>query len=197
MTDDEWPRKTEAVLAGWSITTWWAPVDGRLEVVGVDLRSFVTDDDGAGPLEHGYQPVTKRLLVGLPWQRLVDDGRRSLRWGAKYRAGKAKSKAQQRRELEVVRAAAAAAKPKGRGGRPPMYSDEHYATVAQLYREALTEPVQAVKAALDPDPDTGPGTGRARAASWVRQARRRGLLEPAPARQSSRQRAETMRSEQG
>lgn len=196
MTDEEWPRKTEAVLAGWSVTTWWAPVDGRLEVVGVDLRSFVIDEDGAEPLEQGYQPVTKRLLVGLPWQRLVDEGRRTLRWGAKYRAGKAKSKAQQRRELEAVRLAAAAAKPKGRGGRPPTYSDEHYARVAQVYREALTDPVLAVKAALDPDPPTGPGTGRATAAGWVRQARRRGLLEPAPPRQSSRQRAERMRGEQ-
>lgn len=192
MTDEEWPRKTEAVLAGWSVTTWWAPVDGRLEVVGVDLRSFVVDDDGAGPLEQGYQPVTKRLLVGLPWQRLVDEGRRNLRWGAKYRAGKATSKAQQRRELEAVRLAAAAARPKGRGGRPPTYSDEHYARVAQVYREALTDPVLAVQAALDPD-----GPDRARAASWVRQARRRGLLEAAPRRQSSRQRAETMRGEQG
>lgn len=62
---------------------------------------------------------------------------------------------------------------------PPVrrgYPDEFYVSVADVYRDALRHggrPIAAVVAET--------GVSRSKAARWVKEARRRGLLAPAPA----------------
>jgi hypothetical protein len=149
------------------LTFHFLPIAGRMECVGVDVRSFT------GPVEHprrlaGSEPrsVTTSDLRSLRFAQLIDEARRDL---GRFQFA----------ELgdpdwdEAPWASGQDEEPKR--GRPPAYGPDHFVEVAHVYREAFARgraPTRAVAQQFHVSEST--------AAKWVARCRRPelGLLPP-------------------
>lgn len=183
MTWGLWPDQDRGP---WQLGLYWAEVAGRIECVGMELRSVprVGEEEPPGSRWRGtrHRPpdvpevLTSMVLRDLPIGRIVQGTKQSQ---AVFRRWWASREKERRREL-VGRAEAWEA---GRhAGGPRGYGFQHFEEVAAIYRRALEAP----------DPATG--TGRAKptaavaehfgvsksaAAKWVARARTMDLLPPA------------------
>ncbi len=144
----------------WEITLWWAPVEGRMECVGIDIRSFRQPRKqhlvGSASQLPGTDPqaVSTSLLRSLPLGRILEAKRTD-------HAGLA---SEMFREEPSRRWHA----PKRRRAK---YGPEHFAEVARVYREAFTRnrtPTRAVARHFEVSPTA--------AAKWVVRCRDLGLL---------------------
>jgi hypothetical protein len=160
---------------GWGGET----IDGLLGGVGpnfqavfqVSFEPFGMNESPQRVLAMSLQPAVPSSgpeIAALPWARLL-------------RAAEALVMAQQRNSVQewqdAVEAAQRAAgqtdrRRKPRGRRP--LGDDHYITVARRYEQLLASgdrhPVETIRKEY--------GVARSTAASWIRRARKRGLLGP-------------------
>jgi hypothetical protein len=154
----ETPRETPPIRwrakdGLYDITLRFAPIDGRMECVGVDVQPVP-----------GTRPVTAVALHSLPLGKLIEKRRKQ--------AGDIVVK------VDTVGAIAWVGQPvvvtvSRRGGRPPRYGPEHWQEVALIYRDAYEHspnrtPTRAVARHFKVS-DTA-------AAKWVAKCRRLELL---------------------
>jgi hypothetical protein len=170
-----WP---DPIRGPWVIRFHWAVINGTAECVGLDVRSFRTDDADTNPrsLPQGQlQPVTSTLLRQInPGERIAearqiaaelreDIGRQPKKWKASKR-----TVAAAKTQAKVFRA-----EPKR--GRPPL-PPSHFEEVARVYSEAMAtnkKPTRAVQRHFR--------IGYSTAAAWVRRARDDDFLPPTSA----------------
>jgi hypothetical protein len=159
----------------WHLRLYWGEIDGRVECVGVEMKSAPTAEDEGRSTAPGWQPDPRPLrstdLRRLPLATIVEETRQSqagfLNWWAELD--------EQRREQlrRKTQALADGAPRSGKGGRPPEYGPEHYAEVADAYsaaHQSRRDPRQAVAEHLHLSPSA--------AAKHVAKARKLGLLGP-------------------
>jgi hypothetical protein len=138
----------------YEVTLHYARGYERHECVGVDVRSV----ERTAPTNH-LRPIAASALRALRIGELIDD----------------------HRPIEFVVVEAAGEPPvglvveeRGRGGRPPLYTAQHWDEVAETYRKAFAEgrltPTRAVARRFNVPPST--------AAKWVSRCRNFGLLPP-------------------
>ncbi|QIK76035.1 hypothetical protein [Nocardioides piscis] len=69
MDERDWPQRQAFLMGPWEVITWWQPVHGSPQVVGVDIRSFHSSKDGRpGPAPDWVQlgqPV-EGTVAGVP-----------------------------------------------------------------------------------------------------------------------------------
>ena len=167
-----WP---DPMKGPWHIGASFAEVDGRLECVGLDVRSFrarpvVKDGEAVmeyrPPLGGGQpRPVTANLFRSLPVAFLARTARRDLGDLAMYVADQPGRTTAQRQTLRTV-AGQLAESPRR------VLDDDHFARVAEIYRRAWSTgdsaPTKAVAEQMK--------ASRSAAAKWVARARAMGLL---------------------
>ncbi len=162
-----WPDR---VKGPWGITLHWDVIDdGRMDVVGVDVRSFPASDPPGSRVEPAggwnQRMVTTSLLRDLKIAELIDQRRR---WRIEILGS---SQNLPPLGVDLVEQVFG----RRRGGRPPL-EDDFLQEVARVYSEAWTDkahPTQAVR-------EWGQ-VAYGTAAKWVMRARRRGFLGPAQA----------------
>ena len=187
MENNELPRSSEVIIGDWCAVLHWAPVKGVPQVIGLDLRSFVTDEQGnTGPVGEDFAVVTKDLLRRLPWEGSVrgqvgirETSRQGLFWQESVAANRtpdAASKGAGRKRAAALRQ-----------GHRPTYDRSHYERVAEIYNSARasgsTTPRTAVRNALWHD-KSKPEAGRVWASNQVAQAKRLGLINGTSGEQS-------------
>ncbi len=156
----------------WEVTVYWAEVDGRACVVGLDLHGFSGEwGEELEPVVEG-QPIltlSAALLRQVPFGRLADQSWRESRAFEEVMASATDDPVRALLELQ------AAIPPKEQGepaGRPTKVGLSHLALVARVYQQARAQrrpPTKAVQEALALSYST--------AAKRVAAARRLGLLE--------------------
>jgi hypothetical protein len=142
-------------------------VNGRRECVGIDVRSFKVDEDGAYRLlRRGgrLEVVTTALIRSLPVASLVRDIRRGLSDLASHVAGDPERSEKDRATL-LARSSELAKSPRR------VHEDDHFAKVADIYRAAWSAGDPPTKAVAEQM-----GATRSAAAKWVARARQLGLL---------------------
>lgn len=152
----EWNQKDGTT---WHVTLNWHQVQGRMEVVGVELYS-----------PSGQVPITTVVWREFPLASLVNKYRADMHdW---YR-----ERAEAGEEVPVdgwsAPAWRVAQKKWSEGGRRQRFGPGHFADVAQVYEEAWREhrnPVQAVAQRFHRSNST--------ASKWVMRARELGFLPP-------------------
>lgn len=166
-----WP---DPMKGPWHIGASFAEVAGRLECVGLDVRSFRARPvikEGTPVMEYrpgvGGQPVpvTANLFRSLPVAFLARTARRDLGDLARFASTQPDRTPAQRRALREV-AGQLAASPRR------ILDDDHFARVAEVYQQAWASgdsaPTKAVAEQLK--------ASRPAAAKWVARARAMGLL---------------------
>ena len=152
----------------WRLTFFWAAVEGRLDLVGLDIRGF--DGDKPQPDDLDSLPRLSALtLRQLPLRRLADQSWQSSRTLEQLLAQQSSEPDQAMRVLEALRPPRSQRK----GGRPVELQPEHFVEVARIYRAALLRrehPTDAVRRKL--------GISRSTAGKRVARARSLGLLDP-------------------
>ena len=159
-----WPHP---LRGPWSVTCHFAVVNGRRECVGIDVRSFKIDDDGAYRLlRRGsrLEVVTAALIRSLPVASLIRDLRRGLSDVARHAANDPERSEEDRTTL-LARSSELAKSPRR------VHDDDHFARVADIYRDAWSAGDSPTKAVAEQM-----GTTRSAAAKWVSRARQLGLL---------------------
>jgi len=164
-----WP---DPLRGPWLIRFHWGEVNGRAECIGLDVRSFRAkegDLESPRPLRRGgsFEVVTTTLLRSLRADGLISDNRNDFKDLAAWARGRQESQAKVRR---VAAQALQSLEQPRRRGRPPKYTAEHYAEVANVYANAAENrtPRRAVARHFD--------VTEATAAHWVRKARELGFL---------------------
>lgn len=146
-------------------------VDGRLEVVGVEMwgREPVTDKWMNRFPGESAEVITSTALR-LPLDRIANRVLEQIRSTASFIAHKPDRFSQgQRENWQSLSALRGAQDP----GRPPLYNDEHWTAVAQTYTEAVAKhakPTMAVAQRFNVSKST--------AAKWVAKCRKLDLLPP-------------------
>jgi hypothetical protein len=182
-TQGLWPADADPDQT-WYLKLTWAPIDGRMECVGVELRSarLPGDQEPAGSLLRGRKwrvepkPLTSALLRELPIGELIAMTRQGrIDWWQRGMPELVRLKkqlgAESRQELDRLRATAEAKamvwrRPGRRGPSPAELRD-----VAETYRAALEDgqpPKRAVMARLELAEST--------ADRWIAWAREGGYL---------------------
>ena len=169
-----WPHPLEGP---WVIRFHWGAVGDRVECIGLDVRSFRSKEEPAGPrpLPSGsYQPITTTLLRSLKADGLIQENIEAfgdlVEWASKLASTGAKARREATRVLESMNA------PRRRG-RPPEYPPEHYEKVATVYSEAHAAnrtPRRAVAREF--------GVSETKAGHWIAKARKLGYLGETPGR---------------
>jgi hypothetical protein len=163
------------VRGSWHLGFDFTEIDGRLECVGINIRSLrtklVIDDAGQPQVEYRPplggrpEPVTASLIRQIPVAFLVREAREGLGDVARWQASQPGRSAAERRTLSAV-ADQLDESPRR------VLDDDHFAQVAEIYREAW--------AAGDPAPTKAVAermkASRSAAAKWVARARVMGLL---------------------
>lgn len=193
LTRSDWQKWPDEQAGPWVVRLYRAEVEGRYEVVGVELWH--------GVMPHALESATKWHAIRLPGPSAIKaTDLRKLRIGeliaadsANLRAG---AQSTRRRAHDDPRAfakqlgaenAAKALKnaerllgPPKSTGRPRKYGLSHFADVAAVYNEADripgTWPTKAVKEHFKVSPSL--------AAKWVSECRKLGLVKPATQRPS-------------
>lgn len=153
----------------WKVVFHIASVDGRKECVGIDVRSFDSDEEVEDPrplLETRVENVSGPVLRRIPVADLLDQVREDLR-------SSLKSAGIEPDEIRILPSEEAG----GRVGRPRTYSVKHYEAVAHVYLvswKAGFPPTKAIQQHFD--------VSFSKAARWVREARKLGLIGPSPGR---------------
>lgn len=151
--DPKWGR--------WLIDTKWAEVDGRMECVGVEIRSYGEHPFG----EHMEpRPVSVSMLRAMPLGRLIEARRQ---WMAAWARGMANDGGGISGEQWWNDTAARWQAPKPRKG------EEHHAYVAAVYLAAQKRGEPPTKAVAETF-----GYSRSAAGKWVARSRQRGYLPP-------------------
>ncbi len=152
------------------MTLHFAYVEGRVECIGVDIRSFRWAGETYGPRKlRGTEPqaVTTSDLRSLRLAEIIDEQRAQLKATLFADTGD--------REWDETPWASGQMEqwePK-KVGRPPVYGPDHFVEVARVYREAYARnrtPTRAVATHFQ--------TTEAAAAKWVARCRELGLLPP-------------------
>jgi hypothetical protein len=176
-------RFPDTILGPWAVKFDFAEVAGRVECVGVYVRSFREHASGLRPVSPaGLQPVD-RAVLGKVTAAMIEDARQTqrdlLRWAAREGRGRAKRLAA---ELEP----AFAEPSRRRVGRPRELGPDHFERVAEIYHAAWSaggnrSPVRAVmKEFADRDPS------EQTAYRWVQKAHEMGLIRDEEMSQRSR-----------
>ena len=138
----------------YEVTLRFAPIDGRMECVGVDVQA----------VPEGMRAVTAVALHSIPLGRLIEKRRPKLGDVAIVVEPGGIVWTGQEVTVSVTR----------RGGRPPKYGPEHWQKVADVYREAFAggrlTPTRAVARRFK--------VSDSAAAKWVAKCRQLGLLPP-------------------
>lgn len=157
----------------WLIVLSWSVLRGRVECVGVELRSHRQDDEELGfswgRLEKQLgdpRPVTATLWREFAIGGVIDKARRDARTTVeRLLAGNPALQPRLEKESSMWRPS---------GGRPPEYSPAHFVKVADTYADAWRRgwrnPTQEVAQKFHVSHST--------AAKWVARARTKGLLGP-------------------
>ncbi|MBK9180970.1 MAG: hypothetical protein IPM45_15660 [Acidimicrobiales bacterium] len=163
-----WP---DPFAGPWAVTVHYAEVDGRVEPVGLDVRSFREVDGGAvrpAAPRGRLAPITATVVRSLPTAALVRATRRFLVESARKEAKSEKRPAAQRRALTTA------------ADRLDVPEGDELTRAAAVYRQAWRSgdpaPTRAVAEAL--------GVGRNVAAKRVARCRRLGLLPPTERRRA-------------
>ncbi len=165
-TETLWPDQQ---TGPWLLRASFAATDGALVPVGIEI--WAVSPPGPSSRWTAWRPdlvAADRPLVPLtpaglriPLGRLADELAAS---AARYLPA---ARAQHRNEADLLETVA---KTRRRTGRPPLYPPEHYAAVADVYRQVGGRaPTAGVAERF--------GVSRSTASKWVVRARRLGLLE--------------------
>lgn len=163
---------------GWPDRMWgpyevgltFALVDGRVECVGVDVRSFQQLPNERDPHDlYGRPPfpITTSALRSLRLGELINEVRDEMEEHPPERYGP-RGEVPPEQLVEVRERWRT-----GKGGRPPTYPLEHWVEVARVYNEANMAhrtPTRAVRRRF--------GISATAAAKWVARCRALGLLPP-------------------
>ncbi len=182
VTYELWPDRERGPYL---VALYWQEVEGRMEVAGVEVRSFRRPDEPhdspfSDPLPLRPQPVTRTVLRDVPLGAIADRHRRDSHFLINVKIGGKLAAGNEERNRKV-RELWATQKRMGRKGRGP----DFYRDVARVYVKAHTEgrpPTQAVAewAGGDRQPHVKGGwSNYATAAKYVSRARTLGLLPPA------------------
>ena len=161
----------------WIVTFTWAEVNGRPEVIGVNIRSHldilygdIRDGTAVVEVHPVGQPasMTRTVWRSFPAAQTIDKARRGSRRLLEKLAEEAPGSLEEknRKDLELYREP----DPR-RGGRPRLYDQDHFRKVADVYRDAWrrsNSPTQTVASRFNVSPST--------AAKWVKRARDMGFL---------------------
>lgn len=187
--------------ATWHVTARWVLLDGRLTLVGLDIRGFRGElyaEGGPDWVDGQPTELTQRVLRGIPLTRLRETTRAqgaaaSLRnadltkeLAQSYVGTKAEAQSAAFAAVLVEDYTRAAATWTAKGEprrRLPAATDALLKRVATLYDEAIfgghTTPAKTVEATLRaegvPISDRG---GRDQVRKWIQRARERGLIPP-------------------
>ncbi|GAB2747721.1 hypothetical protein [Nocardioides pakistanensis] len=205
-TNTDWPQRKATRLGPWEVTLWWQPVNGSPQVVGVDIRSFHSSDDGGPgaapnlrqvgasddgtttyyvggePREFtGLEPIDGNALAVVTKALLRDLPWESLRENTRRNL---RWEAVGAEALAVDPAAKARARERAKALREPMrasYPPEHWEDVARVYNDAVARgdrhPTAAVRDQLIPARvERDRARARTTAANWVRKARQLDLI---------------------
>lgn len=161
-THRPWPTED----GPWQVQLHYAMRLDRTECVGISIKPMVDD---CPALDSG---VLRKLRLA---ELIAQDGAwRQQKAQARLRAAERDPNFDPRGLANLRREADRAAQPVqgARPGRKPMYGDDHYAKVAAEYltRADQRNPTQQIAALFHVE--------RTTAATWIREARRRGLLPP-------------------
>jgi hypothetical protein len=174
-----WPAEDAPEWAPeWMVTLLWDEIDGRMECVGVEVRS-----DANAPVSPPLrpQPLTTALVRSIPLGQLIADERRRLAgvWdevaalphpeGAPLPLGSARY----RKRAESFRA-----------GKRRDYGDDHYRAVAEVYAAAWRRGEPPTRAVQEWASDVYGSVSRSAAANWVATCRTMGLLAPTEQRRA-------------
>lgn len=180
MTWGRWPDQDEGP---WLLGLYWADVAGRIECVGVELRSVprpAGDEEAPGSPWRGGRgrPPEVPSVLGtgvlrdLPLGRIVQDTKRTQAAFRRWWAGR-----ERERRPELL--AKAKAWESQHAGGPRGYGLQRFQEVAQVYRAAQGPEAAAERA----KPTTAVAlhfqVTKSTAAKWVARARAMGLLPPA------------------
>ncbi len=160
----------------WKVTLTWAEVDGRAEVIGVNIRSYeqVFGDLKSGTAEaepmhpSGFATMNAATWRALPIGQIINRARRSHKKSLERIAERTPQLMDDKRREDLK---ALQGERSGSRGRPRLYGPDHYAKVAEFYRTAWRAgraPTTAVAKRWRVEPST--------AAKWVKRAREEGLL---------------------
>jgi hypothetical protein len=146
----------------WKVTLHFGDVAGRIECVGMTLRS----DTG----QRAPCPLTTAVLRDLPLSGLIRERRRHLTAAARGEPSKGAPRfglgARQALRAELPKWSAT----RGR------YTDDHYKAVARVYADAWRRGEDPTRAVWQWAEENGQPISRSGAANWVARARRKGLL---------------------
>lgn len=156
----------------WAVTLEWAEIDGRVECVGVTMRSFSPDGTvdltDLPTLEDTREVMTAALWRSVPIGSLINEKRRSVAefWEPGGRMA-------QHGLAEVHEGEGEGVAAMWRPGRPKRRKDpDHFEMVADIYRAAARAglpPTKTVQERLGP-------VSHSTAAKWVAKCRKLGLL---------------------
>lgn len=160
----------------WALTYHWAEVNGRVECVGLDIRSFFMEGDDATTYRPVWAdtaavPISASFLRSLPVASLVRRARLLLGASAGWKASKTGDKAT-RAVLRSVTAELAESPRR-------LHGIEHFQRVAEVYSAAWQRGDHPTKAVAEEMKAT-----RSAAAKWVARARELGLLGPTDQRRA-------------
>lgn len=168
----------DPITGPWNLRFHWAEIGGRMECVGLDVRSFRTDPVTGSPLPlakgEELTPVTTALLRQIPVGREIKRSRKMAAATASYAAaGRPGSNRKARRSATTI--ARTFREPTGK------YSKEHFLEVASVYAEAWENHESPARAVADHWSVTATTAGK-----WVSIARNgHGFLEPTERRKSN------------
>lgn len=146
----------------WALTVHFGEIDGRLECVGLDVRSFKEHQGELIPLGDHLERLSASLLREIPVASKVTAARSILGFAARRKAKQSRTPARTRRALERFDPSAV---------RRPAYSDDHWQEVAEVYRAAWQVAGRPTKAVRDHF-----HVSQSTAAKWVTTCRARELL---------------------
>jgi hypothetical protein len=181
VTWGQWPDED---LGPWLLGLYWSEVEGRIECVGMELRSVrrpAADEEAPGSPWRGGRGrleipsvLSTAVLRDLPLGRIVQDTKRSQAGFRRWWAGLERER---RREL----LAKAKAWEGHHAGGPRGYGYRHFEEVAAIYRAAQGPDAAPGRAKPTTAVAEHYGVTKSTAAKWVARARspEMGLLPPA------------------
>lgn len=184
----------DASGATWGLDARWTLLDGRLTLVGLDIRGFRGQADGTQEWLDG-QPaeLTQRVLRGIPISRVREETRGMKAAAALRNAQLVSQHAQSHPDMaevlgtlvsdytELAEAYTAKGKPRKR---LPAASSGLLDQVARLYLAAVAAGDKAPARTIEPLlrdagwPVNPPPSGRHQVRKWIQRARERGLIPP-------------------
>jgi hypothetical protein len=162
----------------WIITTHMADIGGRIECVGMDVRSFTGTPGDPGDPPHGSlvalkAETIKALPVGKFKAEALDDAQIISHWVAQ-------SPELPRRVRRIAEQRAERLERPSKRGPKAKYGTDFYERVAQAYLSGGRTPIQAVIRTMSPEArDDGHMVSRWAAVEWVKTARELEFLPPA------------------